>query len=165
MCLKNQSVFLSQQLHKCVRWGSILNKRSLVAAVGVWAVGDAELRAEVSDRGAEIRAAAAGRDAQPPPAHLHRPHRQREEPRERRARAGPAWRAVRLSKHTASTGRRRRCRTFTVRINSLGFLVKITNILSVSISAWTKKGGDLCGQQTNLPEIIQKSWKPFERRS
>lgn len=59
-----------------------------------------------------------------------------------------------------STGRR--CRTF--RLNCLGFLVKIT-ILSVSISAWRKEGGDLCGQQTNLPEIIQKSWKTFERRS
>lgn len=74
----------------------------LLVLLGIRTVGDVELGAEVSDRGAEIGETAADRDAQPPSAHLHRPHRQREKPRERRARAGPAVRAVRLNGTAAS---------------------------------------------------------------
>lgn len=116
-------------------WGSLI-KRTLFcsALLGVGAIGGVELGAEVSDRGAEIRETAAHRDAQPPSAHVHRPHRQREEPREWRA----ASRAVRLNRST----------------NSLcsGTSFKRNQPLSVSISPWRKKREQSCMdlKQTSL---------------
>lgn len=50
---------------------------------GVGASGGGELGAEGPDRGAEGGAAAADAHAQPPPAHLHRAHRQHQDARQR----------------------------------------------------------------------------------
>ena len=50
---------------------------------GIGASGDGELRAEGPDRGAPSGETAANGDAQPPPAHLHREDRQRQNTGER----------------------------------------------------------------------------------
>lgn len=62
------------------------NQTLPVVPLGVWTAGDAELGSEVSDWGSEIGEATARCDAQPPSTHMHRPHWQRKNSRERRAR-------------------------------------------------------------------------------
>lgn len=82
------------------------NQTLPLCPLGVWTAGDAELGSEVSDWGSEIRETTAHCDAQPPPTHLHRPHRQRQNSRERRARHGSLQTAVWLNRPNTS-GRER----------------------------------------------------------